>query len=81
MSGLSLLVDTNILVYLTAGNKNIQKAIHGNKISVSFITEMELLSWPAGTQSENRIIKEMLGQFKIVGLTEEIKSKAIEIRR
>lgn len=81
MSGFDIVVDTNILIYLTSGNKHIAESTRGKNLTISFITEMELRSWPSLTQESNQLIKKLLSQCRIISLNDEIKEKAIEIRR
>ena len=81
MSGIDLVVDTNILIYLTTGNKNIARATRNKDFAISFITEMELRSWPLLTNEEIIVIQKLLSQCRIVSLSDEIKEKAIDIRR
>ncbi len=49
MNGFDIVVDTNILIYLTNGNSGIAELMRGKNLIVSFITEMELRSWPSLT--------------------------------
>ena len=44
MSG-RILIDTNIFIYLTKGDENVIEFIQNKNIFVSFITELELLSF------------------------------------
>ncbi|HOX81388.1 MAG TPA: PIN domain-containing protein [Chryseolinea sp.] len=81
MSGFDLVVDTNILIYFTSGNKHIAEVIRGKNLSISFITEMELRSWPSLTPNANQTILKLLSSCRIISLNDEIKEKAIEIRR
>ncbi|QLH33614.1 MAG: type II toxin-antitoxin system VapC family toxin [Cyclobacteriaceae bacterium] len=81
MSGVELVIDTNILIYLTSGNRDIAEIVRKKQISISVITEMEVRSWPALTKSETEVLNTMLSQFYISPLNESIKEKAIEIRK
>lgn len=45
MNGTEFLVDTNILIYLQNGVEGIDSILDGRNIYVSFITEMEVLSY------------------------------------
>ena len=81
MSGIDLVVDTNILIYLTSGNKSVAKALRNKNFAISFITEMELLSWPLLSEEEILTIKKLVLQCKVIDLNEEIKETAIDIRR
>jgi len=80
MNGFELVADTNILIYLTSGNKIIADATRGKDLAISFITEMEIRSWHSLTMADLSIIKKLLAQCRIINLNEEIKEKAIEIR-
>jgi len=81
MAGADLVVDTNILIYITGGNKQIAEATRGKNLIISFVTEMELRSWPSLTQESNLLIQKLLSQCRIISLNDEIKEKAIEIRK
>ena len=76
-----MVIDTNILIYLTSGNRDIAEIVRKKQISISVITEMEVRSWPALTKSETEVLNTMLSQFYISPLNESIKEKAIEIRK
>lgn len=43
MNGNSILVDTNIILFLLGGDKTIVPLLQDKKIFVSFITQLELL--------------------------------------
>lgn len=81
MNGFDLVVDTNILIYILEGKKSVAEAVRGKRLVISFITEMELRSWPLLSTESNSIIKKLLSQCSIIALNEEIKERAIEIRR
>ncbi|MBO6535551.1 MAG: hypothetical protein JJ966_04970 [Balneolaceae bacterium] len=42
----NILVDTNIIIYHTNGDSNLEQILDGNTIFVSDITEMEIFSYP-----------------------------------
>jgi len=81
MSGDSIVVDTNILIYLLNGNKRIYDLLDGNSIWVSCITEMELLGFPELTQKDYLQIKSLLDECRLVDLNRNIKDIAIDLRR
>lgn len=81
MSGFELVVDTNILIYILNGNKHIAEATRGKQLIISFISEMELRSWPSLSSEGSEIIKKFLSQCQIIPLSDSIKEKAIEIRK
>lgn len=80
MSGTNLLCDTNILLYLLGGDKTVSELLNLKKIFISFITEIELLTFKKLSLSEKKVIGELLSNCTIIGLNEEVKRKTIEIR-
>jgi predicted nucleic acid-binding protein len=80
MSGTNLLCDTNILLYLLAGDKTVSELLNLKKIFISFITEIELLTFKKLSLGEKKVIGELLSNCTIIGLNEEVKRKSIEIR-
>ena len=82
MSGSSsVLVDTNILIYLFKGSQRIFELLNGRDIWVSFITEMEVLAFDGHTPKELQTIKEFLSECRIVDINRSIKDAAIDIRK
>lgn len=81
MNGFDLVVDTNILIYLTIGNSSIAELTRGKNLIASFITEMELRSWPSLTSNNIHLVNKLLSKCRVLGFNDEIKEKAIEIRR
>lgn len=81
MSGNSLLLDTNTVLYLLAGDETLAEFLNGKKLYISIITELELLSYKHFKAKELKILNEFLSELQIVNITEEIKNFAIEIRR
>lgn len=54
MSGISILVDTNVLINLAEGKDHIDRYLQGNLLYVSVITEIELLGHPNISAKEIR---------------------------
>lgn len=42
MNGISILCDTNILIHLLNNNRAVAKLLHGKRVFISSITELEL---------------------------------------
>ena len=80
MSGNKLLLDTNAVLSLL-GSQNIFPALEGKEIFVSFITELELYSYPALKAEEEKSVGFFLGKATIIDITKDIKAKAILIRK
>lgn len=81
MSGNKIFVDTNILLYFLKGNSKIREILFGREIVISFITEIELLSFPFKLESEKEKVKNMLSFFTIIESNKEIKENTIKIRK
>ncbi|MGV3589612.1 MAG: hypothetical protein ACO1OF_21575 [Adhaeribacter sp.] len=57
MSGNSLFVDTNILLYLISGDETVAELLDGKHIAISFVTELELLGYKELAESDLKIIQ------------------------
>lgn len=79
MSGNSIFLDTNILIYLLHGDLKIAELIDNKTFTISFITELELLSIPMNS-IQNRKIKSLLKECYILNINEEIKNHTIDFR-
>jgi predicted nucleic acid-binding protein len=81
MNGTELVLDTNILIYLSGGNKSVEEFLAGKQPVISFITEMELLSWPSLSPKDLKMVKMMIADCKVISLNDAIRDEAISIRR
>ena len=80
MSGNKLLLDTNIILeYL--GNKQGFGIIENYDLYVSFITELELLSYPVIQEEEIKKIEDFLKLVNIIDISGEIKSQSVILRK
>lgn len=77
--GVKFVLDTNVVLYLLGGR--LAERLPTGAHFVSVITEMELLSYPKIGEKEARTVRGCLDDLSIVGLTEEIKERAIALRR
>ncbi len=80
MSG-SILIDTNIFIYLTQGDKNVIEYLQNKDVGISFISELELLSFKNITTDEEFIIKEIIDQLKIFNYNDSLKQQIIFLRK
>lgn len=81
MSGSDYVVDTNVLIYLQKGVNGIDLLLEGKDIFVSFITEMEMLSYSKHSTDDLKKTKKLLDDCFIIELNNDIKTSAIELRR
>lgn len=80
MNGNNFLVDTNIVIYLLSGDKTIADLLDRKRIYISFITEIELLTFQNLTVNEKQIVKDLLADCIVIGMNDGIKDKTISIR-
>ncbi len=81
MSGNNIFVDTNILLYLISGDETITDILDGKSIFISFITELELLSFKDMNESEEQKINELLSSISIIDINPEIKRLVIKLKK
>ena len=73
------LVDTNVFILLF--NDRLAEPLPAGELTCSVITEMELLSFPTITPSEEALIRGMLAGVTVYAIDQEIKEEAIRLRR
>jgi len=81
MNGNSILLDTNIVLYLLNGDKTLIPLLENKQLIVSFITEIELLSYKGIKDEYQAILKEFLSECLIVDINQLIKENTVEVRR
>jgi predicted nucleic acid-binding protein len=81
MSGISLLVDTNILINLAEGKHDVNLYLQGNLLYLSVISEMELLGHHNIGSKEIRFFESILRECTIVELIRPVKEQAIKLRQ
>lgn len=81
MSGVNILLDTNVIIYLLSGDKKLEEILEGKVLVTSLISEMEVLAYPELDEKNDNKIREFLSKINIVPINELIKEVAIQIRR
>ena len=81
MSGVDFLIDTNILVYIMQGNPRMQYFASEDTLTVSCISEMELLGKFQISDGEKEIVTQMLSYCTIIDINYKIKQLAIALRQ
>lgn len=81
MNGSRIFVDTNILLYFLKGDQEVIDMISDKEIVISFITELELLSFPKATDESEEIIRGLLNNCMIIDISPEIKELTIGFRK
>ncbi|WP_162055194.1 type II toxin-antitoxin system VapC family toxin [Pontibacter pamirensis] len=81
MSGNSLFVDTNILLYLISGDETVAELLDGKHITISFVTELELLGYSNLSESDSKIIQELIREATVIDINAEIKRLVVLLRK
>lgn len=72
-------LDTNVVLYLIGGR--LAEPLAAGPKHVSIITELELLSYPNMTPSEEMHIRDLLNELSVVDLDQEVRRATIYLRR
>jgi len=80
MSGNKLFLHTNIIFYLLGGDETLGDFLNGKQLYISFITELELLSFQELKKSEIKVIQEFIQQCKVLNINSEIKNEVINLK-
>jgi hypothetical protein len=81
MSGSSLLIDTNIALYLLGGDQTLAEVLDGRDIYISFVTELELLGFPGINDSDLPRLEDFISDCIVVELNQSIKRLTVELKR
>ena len=81
MSGNKIFVDTNIILYLLSGDETLAELLDGKQLYLSFVTQLELLSYPKLTKKSKKIVVEFIEHCVIIDINTEIKHLVIELRK
>ncbi len=73
MNGLRIICDTNPLIYLLDGNKDLAQFLDNKQIYLSIVTELELFGKQNLSTQESEIIESLLSNCFIVDINQEIK--------
>jgi len=81
MSGIRIVCDTNPLIYLLDGDRDIARFLDSKQIYLSVITELELFGKQNLSFQDNEIIESMLDGCFIIDINWEIKQIYREIKQ
>ena len=81
MNGNKLFLDTNIILYLLQGDETLSELLNNKQFYISFITQLELLSFPGLTKKDIVIIESLLSECVIIDINTEIKTTTTNLRR
>lgn len=78
---MTLLIDTNIALYLLDGDSKLAGLLDNAALHLSFVTELELLSYPDLTADNRRKVEQFIDDCQISDITTPIKKRAVEIHK
>ena len=81
MNGISIVCDTNPLLYLLDGDKSLARFLGNKQIYLSVMTELELFGKKNLSAHESEMIDALLVNCFIVGINQEIKHIYRELKR
>jgi predicted nucleic acid-binding protein len=76
-----IIADTNILIYLLKNDLQLGHLLDKKTIYISYITDLELLSFPKISSNEIDIIKEAIANCNVIRYSEDLKDDLIFLRR
>ena len=76
-----VLVDTNVIIYILNGNRELAENVHGRYTFLSVISELELLSFPKITPKEEFVINSFISDMNVIGLNDDVKRETKRIRK
>lgn len=81
MNGNSVLLDTNIVLYLLNGEETLIPLLEEKNIFLSFITQLELLSCKNIEPVDHSKIKSFIEECTVIDITTGIKETTILVRK
>lgn len=81
MSGTSIVLDTNICLYLLNGDRQLAAMLEDQALRISQITRMELLSYSGITRDELKRVDVFLETWPVEPIHAAIEDLAIRLRR
>jgi predicted nucleic acid-binding protein len=81
MNGNSILLDTNIVLYLLKGEETLIPILEEKNLFLSFITQLELLGTRYLNPDDTFKIKQFISECTVIDIMPEIKEIAISIRQ
>jgi predicted nucleic acid-binding protein len=76
-----MVCDTNPLIYLLDGNRDIARFLNGKQLYLSVITELELFGKQNLSAQDGEVIDALLGGCFVVGINREVKQLYREIKQ
>jgi predicted nucleic acid-binding protein len=77
----SLFLDTNVVIYALQGKQHIADLIKEEKLYLSFISEIELLSWTSLDSEDENLVSEFINGCQVVEYSSRLKEIVIDFRK
>jgi len=77
----ALLLDTNVVIFALQGSANINSLITNQRLFLSSVTEIELLSWPLAKSQYLRLVKDFVALSTLIEYFSSLKDQVIQFRR
>jgi len=81
MNGNSVVLDTNIVLYLLNGDQVLSELLYQRKLHLSFISQLELLGFKGITSKQQVEITKFIKECIVIDINEEIKQEVIALRK
>ena len=81
MNGISIVCDTNPLIYMLDGNKDIAQFLDNKQLYLSVITELELFGKKNLSDHENELLETLIGSCFVIDIGYDIKCIYKEIKQ
>ncbi|MBS1554531.1 MAG: type II toxin-antitoxin system VapC family toxin [Bacteroidetes bacterium] len=81
MNGNSVVLDTNIVLYLLNGDQILSELLYQKKLYLSFISQLELLGYKGISAKQQLQVSKFIQECVVIDINEEIKTEAIQIRK
>jgi predicted nucleic acid-binding protein len=72
MNGIRILCDTNPLIYLLDGDKDVAAFLNGKQVSISVISELELFGKQHLSEADTILIEALVDNCLVVDINREI---------
>ncbi len=81
MNGNSVVLDTNIVLYLLGGDQVLAELLYQKKLYLSFISQLELLGFKGITSKQQIEISKFIQDCIVIDINDEIKQDVILLRK
>lgn len=76
-----IIADTNIFIYILKNDLNLSRLLEQKKVYISYITEIELLSFPNLSEFEQSTIIDLLSHCFVIPYSDSLKEHVIYFRK